>query len=600
MRKALLHIVRQYFSNFYYFYKHLRYKIFIFLFLSIIASIMDGFGLAMFLPLFKLISDDAVDHSSVEMGNLSFLVDGMKGLGLEINLVTILGILLFFFVMKGVVKIIAGYLQVVYRQFFIRTLRTKNLQFLASYSYSNFVLADAGKIQNTLSGEIGRVVSAYTTYMQVIKSSVTLIVYCVLALLSNPQFAILVAVGGYLTNFIFRKMYVKTKQLSRDLVKTGHGMQGLLIQHIEYFKYLKATGLMKIYSGKLIKKVHELEETNRKIGVIDAIMQGLREPTLIFVVVVVILIQVELLGGSMGLIILSILFFYRALTQVMQLQTAWNQFLSYSGSIENLTGFTADLVAGKEKLGKKKFEGLQNFIKFENVNFSYGNVSTLKNINLGINKYETIAFVGESGSGKSTLMNLICGMLIPNSGRILVDDVALSEFNTHSFSQRIGYITQEPVIFDDTIFNNVTFWSEKTPENYERFFNALKKASIDNFVLEQELKEDSRLGHNGINLSGGQKQRFSIARELYKDIDILIMDEATSALDSETEKTIQTNIEALKGNYTILIVAHRLSTIKNSDRIVVLKKGEVMQIGTYEELIKLGTDFKKMVELQEL
>ena len=183
---------------------------------------------------------------------------------------------------------------------------------------------------------------------------------------------------------------------------------------------------------------------------------------------------------------------------------------------------------------------------------------------------------------------------------MMIDGLDSQEVNIHSFQKRIGYITQEPVVFDDTIYNNVTFWAEKTLENQDRFQEALRKASILDFVMEQPKQENARLGNNGINLSGGQKQRISIARELYKEVDLLFMDEATSALDSETERAIQENIDALKGQYTILIIAHRLSTIKNADRVVVLNRGEIERIGTYKELIEKSNSFRRMVELQEL
>ncbi len=197
-------------------------------------------------------------------------------------------------------------------------------------------------------------------------------------------------------------------------------------------------------------------------------------------------------------------------------------------------------------------------------------------------------------------MNILSGLLPIDSGQMLIDGINANKIDMRTFQNRIGYITQEPVIFDDTIFNNVTFWDEKTPENLEKFWIALQKAAIVVMVIELPEKEDAPLGNNGVMISGGQKQRISIARELYKDIDILIMDEATSALDSETERVIQNNIEELKGKYTILIVAHRLSTIKTADEIIVMKKGEIIDKGNFEYLIQNNPSFQKMVNLQEL
>lgn len=187
-----------------------------------------------------------------------------------------------------------------------------------------------------------------------------------------------------------------------------------------------------------------------------------------------------------------------------------------------------------------------------------------------------------------------------NRGEFYINGIAREKLNMETYQRRIGYITQEPVIFTDSIFNNITFWAEPTAENYERFFSAVQKASILEFVNTLPKKENTLLGNNGINLSGGQRQRISIARELFKDIDILILDEATSSLDSETEETIQKEIKTLQGQYTILMVAHRLSTIKHADKIIVMNKGVIIDEGNYETLVLKSAKFKKMVHLQEI
>ncbi|WP_202946846.1 ABC transporter ATP-binding protein [Nitritalea halalkaliphila] len=282
------------------------------------------------------------------------------------------------------------------------------------------------------------------------------------------------------------------------------------------------------------------------------------------------------------------------------MQYAWNKFLEVSGSLVNLQDFQNSLKVNQEYSGKLDFSNLKNEINVKNVSFSYGENGILNNINLSIPKNKSVAFVGESGSGKTTLVNLLCGLIPPTSGQILIDDLNLNELNKLQFQQRIGYITQEPVIFNDTIFNNITFWAKRTPENEMRCIEALKKASVYEFVYAQAGKLDTVLGNNGINLSGGQRQRISIARELYKEIDILIMDEATSALDSETERAIQENIDALKGQYTLLTVAHRLSTIRNADTIVLLERGAIKEQGNFSELLERVPKFKKMVQLQEV
>lgn len=560
---------------------------------------MDGFGLAMFLPLLEFVAGDGTG-SSENMGNLAFLVEGLEALNLSLSLSLVLLTMLAFFTLKGIFKFLEQYKSVVYHQFFIRKVREENIKALAEFRYDTFVDSDAGKIQNTLSGEIARVSAALKNYLIVIQASMLVTVYTVLAFLSNAEFALLVVVGGVLTNIAFNKLYAATKRLSRKLTKSNHSFQGLLIQQVAFFKYLKATGLVKQYAKKLISMVYEIENSERRIGVLGAIMTGVREPIMIGVVVVVILIQVNWMGASLGLILLSILFFYRALASVMTLQKSWNSFLSYVGSVENLHEFSDELKANKEQDGLKSFSEFQHSIELRQVFFSYGETPVINDTDLTIGKNETIALVGESGSGKTTLMNLLSGILQPTSGEILVDGNNLKEIQKESYQKRIGYITQDPVIFSDSIFNNVTFWAEKSDENLKRFQEACKQAQIYEFIGTLPNQEEALLGNNGINLSGGQKQRISIARELYKEVDFLFLDEATSALDSETEKEIQMNIEKLKGQYTIVVIAHRLSTIKNADRVVVLNEGEIERIGSYQQLIGESGAFKRMVELQEV
>src|SRR5690606_2658435 len=236
----------------------------------------------------------------------------------------------------------------------------------------------------------------------------------------------------------------------------------------------------------------------------------------------------------------------------------------------------------------------------QHLNFSYGEQTILKGVNLTIQKNQTVAFVGESGSGKTTLVNVLAGLLPPDSGDFKVDGLSSKELDVASYQQRIGYITQEPVIFNDSIYNNVTLWAQPTLENQQQFEQAIAQASLDIFLHTLPQGQETQLGNNGINLSGGQKQRISIARELFKDIDILIMDEATSALDSGTERDIQESIDQLRGRFTILIVAHRLSTIKNADRIILMKHGRIDSEGDYQNMVQQNRAFKRMVELQEL
>lgn len=597
--ELLKQFVEKYLNTLVYFYKQLRYRMFIMIFLGIAVGIMDGFGLAMFMPLLEMVnSAGQADGSS--LGNLDFLVQGIKNLGLSVNLSTVLIIMIFFFIGKGIAKFISSLYNALLRKYFINNLRNQLLNTFNQIKYKYFVKSDVGRIQNTMSVEVERASAAFYNYANAIQQALMVMVYMGFAFFVDIRFALLVTIGGGVTNFLYKSIYKKTKGASKTFTKDSHLYQGQIIQYVANFKYLKATALLNVYANRLRNSIQIIEQSRFKIGKLSALLEAAREPILIVVVAVVILIQTKLLGASLGPILVSLLFFYRALSSLLNLQNSYNRFLEQSGSLENLVDFQQEIKYEKERNGLQKIEALKASLELINVSLNYDTVTVLNNINLKIKKNETIAFVGESGSGKTTLVNVLAGLMPVDSGGMFIDGINRNEINIHTYQSRLGYITQDPVIFSDTIFNNVSLWAENNAENQMRFKEALSKASIIDFVEEQPNGSDTVLGNDGINLSGGQKQRISIARELYKNTDVLIMDEATSALDSETEKAIQDSIDALKGKYTMLMVAHRLSTIRNADRIVVMSKGKIQQIGTFHQLIDTSPLFNKMIQLQEL
>ncbi|KGO93359.1 ABC transporter ATP-binding protein [Flavobacterium subsaxonicum] len=599
IKSTIKKFVIKYFENFAYFYKKLGYRIILRVILNISVGFLDGFGLAMFLPLLQMVDGSSKGQSS-NLGNLDFLVKGMNYVGLEMNLISVLIVLCVFFFLKGLAVYSGGYYEVIVRQYFIKNTRQNLTRLMSQMSYKSFVVSDVGTIQNVLSAEVARISVAYQQYFGTVQQAVMVIVYMMFAFFVDAKFAVLICIGGALTNLVYKKVYTITKKASEKLTFESNFYQGLIIQYVNSFKYLKATGLLGKYNQKLLNTIEHIEHNNTKIGKLSAIVSATREPLLIVVVSGVILLQVNVLGGTLSTILVSMLFFYRALSFLMMMQSSYNGFIAVSGSMDNITAFENKLMNNKEANGTVKITEFDSEIKLESASFGYKDTTVLKNINISIPKNKTIAFVGESGSGKSTLVNVLAGLIPLDKGSMTVNGINSLELDIKTFQKRIGYITQDPVIFTDTVFNNITFWDEPSPKSYDKFKIAVKQASVEDFLAEMPQKENTVLGNNGVNLSGGQRQRISIARELYKDVDILILDEATSALDSETEKAIQNNIESLHGKYTVLIVAHRLSTIKNADLIVVMNNGEIVESGSFSELMETSVRFKRMTQMQEL
>jgi len=250
----------------------------------------------------------------------------------------------------------------------------------------------------------------------------------------------------------------------------------------------------------------------------------------------------------------------------------------------------------KSKPGASELKSFEKEIEFKNVSFAYDTEPVLKNINLTITKGKTLALVGPSGGGKSTLADLIPRFYDPTEGHVLVDGVSITEYELESLRKQIGVVTQESILFNDTIFNNIAFGMPEASE--ERVIEAARIANAHDFIVQSENGYQTLIGERGSKLSGGQRQRLSIARAVLKNPPILILDEATSALDSESEKLVQEALFNLMKNRTSIVIAHRLSTIQHADEIVVIQNGEIGERGTHEQLNSQNGLYRKLVAIQ--
>lgn len=592
--------IGKHFSSFSFFYRILRYRMFYALAVGIAIGLLDGFGLAMFLPLLQLAGGEN-QATGEGMGKLDFLVDLLRDVGLELNLINILLALVAIFVLKGVLSYFGNIYQVHIQQYFLSTLRLKLLHNFNRIEYKLFVQWDAGRVQNVFTTETERITNAFIHYFRSLNMGVNVLVYAGFAFTVDPLFAALVVMGGSLSHIIYRRLYKLSRAASRNLSSGNSLFHGLIVQHITNFKYLKATGRKEFFSEKLEESVKTIENENKRLGVYAALMKAIREPLLIIVVATVMIIQTQILNKSLAPILISLLFFYRALSSLNNLQSIWNLFIKFSGSLENVNQFNIEVRHSREKRGgQNQFASDFTKLALDAVSFNYSEEKVLNEVSFVIKKNESIAIVGESGSGKTTLLNIMAGLLRPSNGVYKVDQINIEDLNMQSFQHRIGFISQEPVIFEGSLFENISFWEAKTDENLKRFWKAVELSALLDFVHSFKEQEDFLISSGGVNLSGGQRQRIAIARELFREVDILIFDEGTSALDGKTEKYIQRSLDKLKGSYTIITVAHRLATVKNADKIALMSEGKLVNFLPFEELIRSEKQFKKMVELQSI
>ena len=567
---------------------------------NLLVGLLDGLGLAMFIPLLGIASGIDANTGDENSDVINFIVNLFDSVGINLNLVNALLFMVVVFSIKGVFYYLRNVYFIKIRVKSVSLLRLNLIKSLNELSYSGFTKLEAGRIQNTMVGELGKVIGALMSFFVYLQHIIMLATYIFLAFIANWQFAILVAIGGSLSNLFYKYINNYTKEKATLLSSKGNSFNAILIQILHNFKYLKATNHYQLFSKKLVNNIHEQEKINLGVGKISSIGESLREPFTIVIITGVIIVQTSYLGESFSSILLSLLLFYRALGHLVSMQNSWNTFLANSSGIDSFKTLLSDFKHYQEPLHyQEKIEHIDD-ISIKNISLSFRGKKAIDNISFSIKKNSSVAFVGESGAGKTTLANIISGLQTPDDGEIIIEGKSLYKTNLNFFRNHLGYITQEAVIFNDSIFNNVTFWQEKSKENEEKFRKTIEKVSLSEFLNELPEKENTQLGNNGILISGGQKQRISIARELYKDAELLILDEATSALDTETERHIKNNIDLLQGQTTLIIIAHRLSTIKNVDIIYVLDKGKIIASGDFDSLIKSSEKFRKMVELQEL
>jgi subfamily B ATP-binding cassette protein MsbA len=291
-----------------------------------------------------------------------------------------------------------------------------------------------------------------------------------------------------------------------------------------------------------------------------------------------------------------IVLFYTVLNPIKAITTAYYNVQKGEASAERIMEVLNTENSIKDKPNAVIKEGFASKIEFKNISFKYKDDYVLKDFSLTINKGETVALVGQSGSGKSTLANLITRFYDVNKGDILIDQKSIKDVTKKSLRNLMGIVSQDSILFNDTIANNIKLGTQNATDT--AVLEAAKIANADEFIQNLPDKYNTNIGDSGNTLSGGQKQRLSIARAVLKNPPIMILDEATSALDTESEQLVQIALEKMMQNRTSLVIAHRLSTIQKADRIVVMKKGKIVEQGKHEELLAKKGEYFKLVSMQ--
>ena len=470
----------------------------------------------------------------------------------------------------------------------LKNLKSKLFDEYSEMTYNYYASRDTGHFSNIMNNQINTMLIAFRSLMRTASEFVMMNVYVILAILVSWQFGLIVILFGGILLILFRTLNIYVRELSRNTAYESGVLSKILIQYLHAYKYLTSTSQSEILRDHFLGSVDRYVGYEKRRRIAEALTFSLREPILVLAVMLIIIVQILILQNSIGPIIVALALFYRGLNAIHGIQLYWQLVLDQIGAVEIVSKEFDLQLENKEVNGSQKVKDFSDGIKFDNVSFAYNkeHKNVLTNISLNIPSKQTIAIIGSSGAGKSTLIDLITLLLKPSSGKIIIDDEVSTNIESSSWRSQIGYVSQDMVVFDDSILNNITMW-DKSKDKNQILSNAkiaAQKASIFDFIEDLPEKYDTLVGDRGIKLSGGQRQRLFIARELYRNPNILILDEATSALDSKSESNIQSSIENFQGELSIIIIAHRLSTIKNADQVFILEKGHIIESGTYFEL----------------
>lgn len=573
--------------------------------LSSIASFFEGIGILMLLPLLQSL-EGPVNENEINGGVNEILYELIDALGLSNSVTSILLLISVAFILKAIITFFAlGYNAFLIGKL-LKEIKIKLFNLYSKMSLNYYSSKNTGDLINIINEQPTKSVEAFKQLTLLGSHLINTIILMTIAFSMTLSFGIMALILGIFLLILFLKMNAYVQNLSRIAAKENGILNKWLIQTLHGFKYLISTSQIRKLGEYINNSISILTSTTIKSGVAGAFTQSVREPIAVVFIMIIVYVQLFVFGLRLEPILVSIALFYRALNSTLAVQSAFQGTFQHIGSMELVYNEFQNQEKNQIIEGKKVIKNFHNDILLDNISFRYSNSAknTLEKISLKIPNKTSIAIVGESGSGKTTLVDIISLINKPSNGSLRIDGVDSLDINGNKWRENIGYVSQDTIIFDDTIANNISMWNTNPEANNDKqklaIINAAKQANIFEFIQTLPQGINTRVGDRGILLSGGQKQRLFIARELYRTPKVLILDEATSSLDSESEKYIQNSIESLHGQITLIIIAHRLSTIKNVDIIHLIDNGKLIVSGTYDQLIKNESKFKRLVDLQKL
>jgi len=547
--------------------RHRMYWVFLIL-LSIGFSLVETIGISAIMPFISVASNPELLESGIYERLFGFF-----GMQQRETFVIYFGIaIIAFYMLRAAYSLVHTYFITRFSQALSRHFSTALFGVTLSMPYTDFAQKNSGELMGIIGGETTQISSISMNILRLFTESFTIaMVYSVL-LFVNWRMTLILTVALAFLAFVFLKVLVKkNRALGKKRVEADIQAGRALLEALRNFKFVRLKGnkseLISSYSKTRLKSA----KAHVKSGTLNATPKSILESIGFSLLIAAVIFVIAQYGDSamvVPVISMYALALYRMLPCMFRLMQNVNGIAGAQYSFDRVSEM---LRQPTEREGDEAI-AFDESIALRNVAFQYATGGeVIRDVSLSIRKGEKIAVTGESGGGKSTLIDLIIGILKPCSGEIAIDGKPLCEQNICSWRRKIGYIPQSIFLFDGTIAENVAYGSERDDEKIKA---ALQKANIWDFLLTKE-GLDTKVGEGGIQLSGGQQQRVGIARAMYSDPEILVLDEATSALDSETEKKIMNEIYHASKSKTLIVIAHRLSTVERCDRAIKIEHGKI-------------------------
>ncbi|MEN8130476.1 MAG: ABC transporter ATP-binding protein [Pseudomonadota bacterium] len=560
--------------------------------LGILASLAEGIGIGLFIPFLE-----SLDQTGGYESSGSWLVDSLGRLFNSVPSPYRLLVISMCIFSSVVLKASLSYgNQVLFHWLdarIVHQLRSGIVARLFTVNYRFLESTETGHILNTLSNETWRSSEALSELVKFIANASTVIIYVLLLLLISWKLTLLVVVVMVVISMIARWITRHAQELGHEATQASAEATVREIECVEGMKVIRAYG-REPYEQQCFNE--SSERASKSIMRVSITRESITPVYEILAAAFLVFILYSTLKSAESLTALLVFVFilYRLQPLVKMLDESRTHILSLGGAVKAVTSLLNQTDNLPVTSGQIPFHDLQREIRFDHVNFRYDPQEplALENISICLPVNKTTALVGRSGSGKSTLIHLILRLYEAEAGEIRVDDRLLAELELVSWRSHIAVVSQEVYIFNNSVRDNIAYGRPEASD--EEIIAAARQAEADEFIRALPEGYDTKLGERGVRLSGGQQQRIALARAIIRDPDILILDEATNALDSISENLIQTALRRLQKNRTMIIIAHRLSTVQHADNIIVLEHGKVAEQGAFRQLLEQDGLFSRL------